>query len=223
MDRSWIEKFYCECGREVSLAYNTFNQANNWGITLTTGIVGIVFISAIRSEQGAITIIYPNIAYWFIIILAWVVMTRFFVRSCLALMNMYRWNTLIFAASKILSLPPEHPEVPIFERNFAKKVKAYFYDWRSPHPLRKILWECFRLMYIYFFLILFGLIIWGFVVLYGQTLWAIGLLLFFLPTVWEIYSLLVWRGFKYQTLDLENEPDIATLWFGESQAGTSPK
>jgi hypothetical protein len=78
-------------------------------------------------------------------------------------------------------------------------------------------------MYIWFFLILFGLIMWGFVVLYGQTLWLVGLLLFLLPTTWEIYSLFTRRGFKYQPLNLEAEPDIATLWLDESEAGPSPE
>jgi hypothetical protein len=127
---------------------------------------------------------------------------------------MYRWNTLIYAASKILSLPANHSKLPLFERNFGKKAKAYFYDWRCPIPLRKLLWECFRLMYIWFFLILLTLILWGFVALYGQTLWLVGLLVFLLPTALELYSLFKWRGFKYQALDLEREPDIATLWPG---------
>jgi len=221
MNRSWVEKFYTECGREVSLAYNTFNHTNNWGITLATGIVGIVFIAAIRSVQGEVTIIYPNVAYWFVVILAWVIMTRFFIRSCLALVNMYRWNTLIYAASKLLSLPTDHPQIPIFERNFAKKVKAYFYEWHSPIPLRKLVWECFRLMYIWFFLILFCLVTWGLVALYGEALWPVGLSLFAMPTAWEIYSLLKWRGFRYQPLDLENEPDVVALWVGED--GAAPK
>jgi len=221
MERSWIERFYGECGREVTLAYNTFNQTNSWGITITTGIVGAVFIAAIRSAEGKTTIVYPTIPYWFVVITAWVIMTRFFVRSCLALVNMYRWNTLIYAASKILSLPEKHSEMPLFERNFAKKVKTYYYDWQSPTPLRELLWECFRLIYIWFFLILFGLIIWGFVVLDGESLWPVGFLLFLLPTIWEIFSLFTWRGFKYQPLQLEDEPDIATLWPGGSEVKPS--
>jgi len=109
----------------------------------------------------------------------------------------------------------------LFERNFAKKVKTYYYDWQSPTPLRELLWECFRLIYIWFFLILFGLIIWGFVVLDGESLWPVGFLLFLLPTIWEIFSLFTWRGFKYQPLQLEDEPDIATLWPGGSEVKPS--
>ena len=215
MNRTWIEKFYEECGREVSLAYNTFNQTNNWGITLATGIVTLAFITSTKYVDDKVVITYPNIAHWFVVIIAWVIMTRFFVRSCLALVNMYRWNTLIYAASKMLSLPEDHPDVPVFERNLAKKVKAYFYDWRSPIPLRKLVWECFRLMYIWFFLVLLALIIWGIIALHSQTLWIVGVLVFLLPTGWETYAFLVYRGFKYQPLDLESEPDVAKLWLGE--------
>jgi len=213
MNRSWVEKFYTECGREVSLAYNTFNQTNHWGITLVTGIVALAFITSIKYVEGELKIVYPNIAYWFVVIVAWIIMIRFFVRSCLALVNMYRWNNLIYAASKLLSLADGHPDALVFEKNFAKKVKAYFYDWRSPIPMQKLVWECFRLIYIWFLLPLLGLIIWGLVVLYEQTLWLLGLLIFILPTGWEIYAFLTYRGFKYQPLDLENEIDVVEIWF----------
>lgn len=128
----------------------------------------------------------------------------------------------MYAASKLLSLPADHPEAQVFERNFGKRVKAYYYDWRSPIPVGKLLWECFRLMYIWFFLILFGLIIWGFSVLYGEALWLAGFLLFVLPTAWELHSLLKWRGFKYQPLDLEQEPEITALWLDEKRNGLDP-
>ncbi len=198
---------------ERSLAYNVFNHTNNWGITLATGIVAIAFIASIDTTGSQVTIKYPNMAYWFVVIIAWIIMTRFYVRSCLALVNMYRWNTLIYAASKILSLPENDPNLPVFERNFARKVKAYYYEWRSPIPRSKLVWECFRLIYIWFFAILIGLIIWGGVVLYDmEILWIGGILLFLFPTGWEIYSFLKYRSFKYQSLDLEDEPEITSVW-----------
>lgn len=213
MERSWVEKLYQECGREVSLAYNTFNHTNNWGITLATGIVATVFIASIKSVEGQITIVYPNIAYWFAVIIAWVIMIRFFVRSCLALVNMHRWNTIIFATSKLLSLPKDHVQAPIFERNLAKKVKAYFYDWCSPIPMGELIWECLRLIYIWFFLIMLGLILWGLIALSDKQIWwVVGILLFTIPTAWEIISFVRYRGFKYQPVDLEAEPDIGKLW-----------
>lgn len=213
INRSWVQQLYQECGREVSLAYNVFNHTNSWGITLATGIVAVAFITAIDTNGSQVTFQYPNIAHWYAIIVAWIIMTRFYVRSCLALMNMYRWNTLIYAASKILSLPEGHASLSVFERNFAKKVKAYFYEWRSPIPRRKLVRECFRLIYIWFFIILIGLIIWGAIALYDrQILWIGGILLLLLPTSWETYSFLTYRGFQHQSLDLEDEPDITNLW-----------
>lgn len=218
INRSWVQQFYQECGREVSLAYNVFNHTNSWGLTLTTGIVAVVFITAIDTSGSQVTFQYPNIAYWFAIIVAWIIMIRFYVRSCLALVNMYRWNTLIYASSKILSLPEGHANLSVFERNFIKKVKAYFYEWRSPIPRRKLVRECFRLIYIWFFIILIGLIIWGAIALYdGQMLWIGGILLFLLPTAWETYSFLTYRGFKFKSLDLEDEPDITNLWLGTEE------
>lgn len=95
VDRDWIEKFYGECGREVSLAYNTLNQSNNWGITLITAVLATSFIGSMKVESGSLKFYYPTIYHWHYIIVAWVVLLRFFVRSALALLNMYRWNSLI--------------------------------------------------------------------------------------------------------------------------------
>ena len=121
---------------------------------------------------------------------------------------MYRWNSLIFAANKVLSLPEQHSFVNIYYGNFAKKVRAYFYDWRSPIPFKKLAWECFRLMYIWFFIILIGLIGWGAIKLRGEEFWWLGIAVLIIPTAWEVYSFVRYRAFKYTRLILENEPEI---------------
>ncbi len=135
-------------------------------------------------------------------------MLRFYVRSCLALVNMYRWNSLIFAANKVLSLPEQHSFINIYYANFAKKVRAYFYDWRSPIPFKKLAWECFRLMYIWLFIILIGLIGWGAIKLRGEEFWWLGIAVLIIPTAWEVYSFVRYRAFKYTRLILEHEPEI---------------
>ena len=34
LDTAWIDTFYKECGREVTLAYTTLNQMKNWAMTI---------------------------------------------------------------------------------------------------------------------------------------------------------------------------------------------
>jgi hypothetical protein len=212
MNRDWLKQFYGECGREVSLAYNVLNHTNSWGVTLVAGVLALAIIGTVRAENGNINLTYPTIIHWFYVIVAWIIMVRFFMRSCLALTNMYRWNTLIYAAGAILSLPEGHKELPVFERNFIKKVKAYFYDWKSPKHRIDVVWHSLKLIYLWFFLILLALIIWGLVGLERNGVYIIGVLLFVVPTALEIRWFFTWEGLRYEALDLEKEPEITQLW-----------
>jgi len=221
IDREWIKQFYTECGREASLAHEVHNNTNTWGVTLVTGVVAVTFISAVRFEDTGVALKYPTAALWFVMIGAWIITCRFFVRSCIALSNTYRWNTLAIAATQILSLPADSPHSPLFERNFAKKVKAYYYDWRSPIAQRKLVWTTLKLMYLWFFLIFFGLLMWGFVELDRDKSWLVGLLLFLIPTAAEAYWFVTWRGFKHEKLELEKEPEITLLWQSPGSTGAT--
>jgi hypothetical protein len=212
MEREWLEKFYTECGREVSLAYNVLNHSNSWGVTLVTAVLATGFISLVKFESGKMTLDYPTIFHWFYIIIAWIIMLRFFVRSALGLTNMYRWNTLIYASSKVLSLPEESPILPVYLRNCHKKIDAYYYRWKSPISQRKIIWENLKLMYFWFFLIVLALFVWGAIVLVKNWLYYVGIGLFVVSTIIESIWFVNWRGFKYEKLDLEKEPDIIKLW-----------
>ena len=214
MERKWIEDFYKECGREVSLAYNVLNHSNNWGVTLTAAILATGFLGAIEINNGQITFHYPTIIHWFYIILAWIIMIRFFVRSALGLCNMYRWNTLIKASINILSLSEDNPYLAIFERNFAKKVDAYFYKWKSPKKRRYLIWRNLELMYLWFFLIILALFIWGLIILERNYLYWLGATIFLGAAIIESILFCNWKGFKYEELNLEHEPYIVDLWKG---------
>lgn len=212
MNREWIEKFYSECGREVSLAYNVLNYTNNWGVTLATAVIAIALISTVGIRDSGIVLRYPTTVHWFVVIVAWIIMSRFFVRSCLALTNMYRWNTLIKAAVKVLSLSENHADLPVFERNFYKQVKTYFFEWKSPIPQSKIAWNTLKLMYLPFFITLFVLIVWGFIALDRTWIWGIAMAIFIGVSTWEARQFLTWYGLQYEAVDLEDEPEVTEIW-----------
>ncbi len=219
MERDWIRTFYTECGREVSLAYDVLNQTTNWGVTLTAAVLAASFVDALQpGPSGKLEFLYPTTVHWFYAIVAWVVMVRFFVRSCIALVNMYRWNTLICAASKVLSLPEESPDARVYSRNLARQVKAYFYDWYSPIPRGKAIWNSLKLMYIWFFLILLVLVVWGAVQIDKDWLFFAGVAAFVVSTSLETYWFVTWRGLKYYRVELESEREITSLWLGRLEA-----
>lgn len=219
MNRDWINTFYTECGREVSLAYDVLNQTTNWGVTLTAAVLGASFISALQlTPSGELEFFYPTTFHWFYAIVAWIVMTRFFVRSCIALVNMYRWNTLIYATSKVLSLSDENPEATVYKRNLARKIKAYFYDWYSPIPRKKVVWNSLKLMYIWFFFILLFLIVWGAIEIDKDWMFWAGIAALIISTGLETCWFFRWRGLKYHKVESENEQQISDLWLNELEA-----
>jgi hypothetical protein len=211
MERKWLEAFYKECGREVSLAYNVLNQTNNWGITLAVAVVVTCFLGTARVEGRTIYLTYPTLLQWYLVIFGWIIMVRFFVRSALGLVNMYRWNELINSTCKVLSLPESHPDTPLLNRNLAKKIEAYFFRFRSPKTRRFIVWHNLKLMYLWFFIILLCLFTWGIIVLEKTILFWVGLLLFIIPTIIEIVWFNRWYGLQYQGLELEVEKDLKDI------------
>jgi hypothetical protein len=218
MNRAWLEKFYTECGREVSLAYNVLNYSNNWGVTLGGAVLATGFMSAVKVDtNGTVQMSYPTVIHWYFVIFSWIIMCRFFVRSALGLVNMYRWNNLISASSKVLSLEDNNPSRGVFERNFEKLIGAYYYSWKSPLTKRKLIWRNLKLMYLWFLLIVFALFFWGLVALKYDIYYLIGLALFLIPTALEIYWFSHYDGLEYKKVDLENEPNITHLWQSSPQ------
>jgi hypothetical protein len=211
MEKQWIESFYKECGREVSLAYNVLNQTNTWGVTLGSAVLTAGLLGAIKVGEGNIYFNYPNIYQWYFVIVAWIIMLRFFVRSALGLANMYRWNFLIKASTKVLSLPEGHMARPIFLQHLCDAIDAYFYSWKSPIKRAKLFWENLRLMYLWFFLIILVLFIWGLAKLPKNTFYWLGVAAFMVPLVVETIFFLTWNGLKYHKPDTR-EPDIVHIW-----------
>ena len=213
MERDWLKSFYKECGREVSLAYDVLNQTNNWAITLIIAVLATGFIGSIRFDNNdTLKFVYPTIYHWTFIIVAWVINMRFFVRSALALVNMYRWNTLINSTMKVLSLPENHPSSSIFKDNLSKKIESYYFKWNSPIKTRKLFWENLRLIYLWLFLIIIALFIIGLILLEKNLFYFIGLGFFIAATAYEVINFLFYRAFKYVEVPEIINPDILKLW-----------
>src|SRR5205085_1120241 len=103
LNRAWLERFYAECGREITLSYTVLNQANTWTTTLFAALVAAIAINGADYNSNPPTLYYPNLILWFYAVLSWVVMLRFFVRASLPLAYLYKWNSLQAAAGKVLS------------------------------------------------------------------------------------------------------------------------
>lgn len=224
MERDWLNNFYKECGREVSLAYNVLNQTNNWAITLITAVLATGFIGSVRFDSnGVMNFNYPTIYHWAFIIVAWIINIRFFMRSALALVNMYRWNTLIYAIVNVLSLPENHPSENAYKKDLSKKINEYFINWRSPISKKKLIWENLRLIYLWFFLILIALFITGVILLERNIYYYIGIIFFHCATIFELVEFFRYYGFRYIKIESTNKQKIYEIWEKELNQNENKK
>src|SRR3954454_17297653 len=72
VDKKFLDTFYRECGRELTLAYTVLNQANTWAITFFAASLGSSFLGLIKhTSDGGYSIDYPNSFYWLFLIVVW--------------------------------------------------------------------------------------------------------------------------------------------------------
>ncbi len=88
-DDGWLENFYRECGREVTLAYTTLNQMKNWAIVIAGAVIsGLAFSGSAQKGE------YPNLPMFVGTVIVYIFILRFYVRAILCYTNLLRWNKL---------------------------------------------------------------------------------------------------------------------------------
>jgi hypothetical protein len=128
-DSTWLHDFYKECGREITLAYTTLNQMQNWAIVIQAAIAAAVGSFARASSAGGASpstagplmamVVGASIGYLFTL--------RFFVRAVICYTNLLRWNTL---QKEIvyhrLQRPAGHNDAKLYDA-----IRVYYHDWRA--------------------------------------------------------------------------------------------
>jgi len=215
MDREWIRDFNKECGRELTLAFQVISQANNWGLTVATAIFGATLLAIIKfgNDQNPISFTYPTFATWYIIIFSWIIMLRFFIRSCIAHINIFRWNKLMKLINLYLSVPENDSRSKELENNCIKAINLYYFEWRSPIPMKRLIWDNLKLMYLWFMAPVIILFLWGLISLDIHNIaWGIGLLIFGVPTLLEILWFISYPPFRYAKFDESKCKTFAETW-----------
>lgn len=88
-DDQWLENFYKECGREVTLAYTTLNQMKNWAIVIAGAVIsGLAFSSTAQKGE------YPNVPMFVGTVIVYIFILRFYIRAILCYTNLLKWNKL---------------------------------------------------------------------------------------------------------------------------------
>jgi len=122
----WVENFYKECGREITLAYTTLNQMKNWAMVIAGAVLsGLAFGSAAGT--------YPTKPMFIGVVIAFAFTLRFFIRAILCYINLSRWNTLqretleamIWTNDPLLSATPPPPNPSQFKK-LAESIRNLF-------------------------------------------------------------------------------------------------
>jgi len=189
---NWLVEFYQYAGRETTLAFTVLNDYHRWALTLT-----IALLTAIALGKDVAPAPLP-----FIVILgSSLLLFRFFVRSSIGYVNLYRWNTLTSLIVKYWRATGSKEESEAW-KSLEKAIEIYYVQWKSPIRLSKIVWDNLRLAFLWLGIVILGLVIWTssgafecrFTMLV-LALWAVGMGL-------EIYWFVTYRMFRFASLDV---------------------
>ena len=124
LNYEWLEHFYKECGREVTLAYTTLNQMKNWAM-----IVAAATITGIGFGLGAQ--VYPSERAFVGVVIVYTFVLRFFFRAIICYINICRWNELQHACLKLMLFNQSDPPPSKREEELHTAIELYYFRWLS--------------------------------------------------------------------------------------------
>jgi hypothetical protein len=160
VDDKWLEAFYKECGREVTLAYTTLNQMKNWAMLIAAAAIsGLSFGTSAQS--------YPNVPLFTGVVVVYAFVLRFFIRAILCYINLARWNRLQAdcVSLKLIQRPSKagadgeaHQSA---ETHLREDVRNYYYEWLSPMDRKTQVLSNLKLGFALLFALPLFFMVWG--------------------------------------------------------------
>lgn len=182
-DKNWVQLFYQSVTNQFSLSRESLHNTHQWAISLTFGVVATA-LSVQRSDNP-----YPNEYGFIILLLTFPLMLRFFIRSCLEYSIQRKWQAIRNNLDKYL--------LNKTNRNFQilkKSIDLYYFKWKSPVSIWKILWDNLKLAYLWPFVLYIGLIFWGMNKLIMTNLVCISSIVVGIIVIFEIYQFFSYEG-----------------------------
>jgi hypothetical protein len=185
LEEKWLEAFYKECGREVTLAYTTLNQMKNFAmIAVAAAISGIAFS---KDAQR-----FPDERMFVGIVIVYVFVLRFFFRAIICYINLTRWNNLqnacaqlkLLSDTRVTNSRPKKELESVFRYNF----QNFYIQWLSPISRSAQIASNLKLGFGLLFALPLFFGIWGLISLWtsplvdGMAVFALGM------TVVEVYD-----------------------------------
>lgn len=202
----WYKDFFRECGREVSLAQTILVTVQTWSITLTLGVISALVAigtSAMKSEQPLSDHIL--LGMWILSLVAFVLLTRFFVRSAIALSSIHRWVVLQKQWYAIC-----HKGVSCDHPGLLSELQLYYENLNSTIPMRKLFYDNLRLTFGWLYVIVAIPILVGLRSLPKDAVFWAAILVWASILLWEAYGFIDYRQMRHAPADEVTSDDRKT-------------
>lgn len=202
------DSFIRELGREKSESYRALYQGLGWFLTVSLAFLALIGQKMVGSE------IQVGAGHLWGLVIVFCITLRYFCRGLLDYINMQAWVKLFNSYTRVIHADTE-VERENLHREFWRLYELYVFDWKSPIPLRKAIWDMMRIGYLHLILLEVGML--------GYVLVNIGAGLNTL-TCWSALGLLVaglileGSGFNYKRFEYAVPASPAP----PADAGTKP-
>lgn len=173
----WLEHFYKECGREVTLAYTTLNQMKNWAMIVVGALLTAVAQTSRSVTDGAAGL-NLNVATVVVAVIAYAFSLRFYVRAIICYVNLIRWNTLQAGITSYTLVRSTKAKTAVDARSkLIADIQNYYNEWASPIDRKTQLVSCLKLGFALLITLPAFFVVIGAVALWKDA-WVKGLLAF---------------------------------------------
>jgi len=192
IDEKWLNKFYDRVTDLFTLSRESLHNTHQWAISLALGFITVIL--TIDGKENP----FPNELGLIIILLSFPLLLRFFIRSCLECAIQYRFMDIRNTMDKYFSASSEKRKE--IEPLLLEEINFYYFDFKSPRKLLKIIWDNLRLAYLWIFIVWIGLMTWGFISIKETKIIVIVLITVITFVIFEILSFLSYKNLKYKQL-----------------------
>lgn len=197
-NEKYLDAIYDRVNDQFVLSRNSQQNTHQWVISLTLALITAVLTLGGNQDP------YPSKFNFIAILVSLPLLFRFFVRSCLETSILYKWMTIRNALDEYYFLKSNNMEnTAKYKEYLDETIFLYYFKWKSPRKLRKIIWDNVRLAYFWPFIVIIALIVWGYVVLPLARITCITSIIVSSFMVYEIITFFTYKGFQYEKTQTE--------------------
>ncbi|MBN1970354.1 MAG: hypothetical protein JW870_13375 [Candidatus Delongbacteria bacterium] len=198
----WLEAFYGRVNDQFVLSRTSQQNTHHWVISLALALIAAVLTLGGNEKP------YPSEFNFVAVLVSLPLMFRFFVRSCLETSIQNRWLVIRNALDEYNYIKSNNEDQITEYREYLNQViSLYYFRWKSPTKIGKIVWDNIRLAYFWPFIVIIILLIWGYIALPLTRMICVASIVVSSFMIFEIVTFLYYKGFKYEEAEVK-KPNI---------------